>query len=66
MPSYLVIADMVDKPERRFEYDSAQPLEPDSVFPDDDTDAAFKVWRLIEDDSGHYDGLVNADEFITA
>ncbi len=64
MPSYLVIAEMLEEPERRFEYDSADPLELDSVFEEDDGDAAFTVRRLLADDSGYYDGLVNADELV--
>jgi hypothetical protein len=64
MPSYLVIAATFEDPEARFEYESVEPLATDSVFADDSSDAVYKAWRVLADDSGRYDGLVNADQLV--
>jgi hypothetical protein len=57
--SYLVIASRVDdgRP-RRFEYMSHEPLGHETTFT---ADATYKVWRVVADDSGRYDGLVDAE-----
>jgi hypothetical protein len=66
MPSYLVIASTQEDPEFRFEYESVEPLGAGSVFSDDNSGAAFKVWRVMADDTGRYDGLVDADELVVS
>ena len=60
--SYLVIASTADDPEFRFEYESIERLGAGSVFRSDDGESVYKVWRVFADDSGRYDGLVDADE----
>ena len=64
MPSYLVLAVTVDRKQRRFVYESAEPLAPDAIFPDAELDAFYAVWRLMPDDSGTYDGLVDANQLV--
>jgi hypothetical protein len=62
LPSYLVIAATGSQPERRFEYSSVEPLGHDFVFSDDGS--SYRVWRLVADDSGRYDGLVEAEALV--
>jgi hypothetical protein len=57
--SYLVIASPVpDERERRFEYTTYEPLGHEMTFT---ADGIYKVWRVVADDSGRYDGLVDAE-----
>ena len=62
MPSYLVIAaPLGEESERRFEYEAAEPLGPDSIFR---ADGLYKVCRVLADYSGRYDGLIDADQLV--
>ena len=56
----MIAATPGEEQERRFEYASLEPLGHGSVFHDHGSDTSYSVWRIVPDESGRYDGLVDA------
>jgi hypothetical protein len=57
--SYLVSASHAGEGRmERFEFRCVEPLAHDMTFV---ADASYRVWRVVADESGRYDGLVDAE-----